>query len=226
MRAGVSTLAPVVGVAAACHALGIPRSTYYRSRPHAAAVPAEAEAPPELLPETLPEVLVMADPSSDLTTNQLADSSPARLADPPAPLAVRSRSPRALSDAERLAVRELLNSERFADCAPRTVWATLLDEQQYLCSWRTMYRILADADEVRERRNQVRRTGYAAPELLATAPNQLWSWDITKLRGPVAWTYYYLYVILDVFSRASRRLAGSLTRRCRTGRNPDRRNLI
>jgi len=95
-----------------------------------------------------------------------------------------------------------LNSDRFADCAPRTVYATLLDEQQYLCSWRTMYRILAEADEVRERRDQVRRTGYSAPELLATAPNQLWSWDITKLRGPVTWSYYYLYVILDVFSRA------------------------
>jgi putative transposase len=95
-----------------------------------------------------------------------------------------------------------LNSERFVDCAPRTIYATLLDEQQYLCSWRTMYRILVEADEVCERRNQVRRTGYAAPELLATAPNQLWSWDITKLRGPVRWTYYYLYVILDVFSRA------------------------
>jgi len=99
-------------------------------------------------------------------------------------------------------VRAVLNSDRFADCAPRTVYATLLDEQQYLCSWRTMYRILAEADEVRERRDQVRRTGYTAPELLATAPRELWSWDITKLRGPIPWTYYYLYVILDVFSRA------------------------
>lgn len=114
----------------------------------------------------------------------------------------RSPHPRALRADERVQVRETLNSERFVDCAPRTVYATLLDEQQYLCSWRTMYRILAEANEVRERRNQVRRTGYAAPELLATVPNQLWSWDITKLRGPVTWTYYYLYVILDVFSRA------------------------
>jgi putative transposase len=178
--------------------LGIPRSSYYRSRPRTAAAPAQAEL--------LPEVMVLADPPSERTTNQLADPSPALLAETPpkepAALAVRSRPPRALSDAERVRVREVLNSERFADCAPRTVYATLLDEQQYLCSWRTMYRILADADEVRERRNQVRRSGYAAPELLATAPNQLWSWDITKLRGPVAWTYYYLYVILDVFSRA------------------------
>lgn len=114
----------------------------------------------------------------------------------------RSRPARSLSEAERAHIRELLNSERFADCAPRTVWATLLDEQQYHCSWRTMYRILAEADQVRERRDQIRRTGYSAPELLATAPRQLWSWDITKLRGPATWTYYYLYVILDVFSRA------------------------
>jgi putative transposase len=206
MRAGVSTLAPVVGVAAACHALGMPRSTYYRSRPRAAAVPAEAAAPLELLPDPMPELLVLANPASDLATKQLADPSPALLAETPpkqpAPMAVRSRSRRALSEAERLAVREVLNSERFADCTPRTIYATLLDEDQYLCSWRTMYRILAEADEVRERRNQVRRSGYAAPELLATAPNQLWSWDITKLRGPVTWSYFYLYVILDVFSRA------------------------
>jgi putative transposase len=114
----------------------------------------------------------------------------------------RSRPARSLSEAETSQVRDLLNSERFADCAPRTVYATLLDEQQYLCSWRTMYRILAEAHEVRERRNQIRRTGYTAPELLATKPNQLWSWDITKLRGPATWTYYYLYVVLDVFSRA------------------------
>jgi len=107
-----------------------------------------------------------------------------------------------LSEAERAHIRALLNSERFADCAPRTVWATLLDQQHYHCSWRTMYRILAEAHEVRDRRDQIRRTGYTAPELLATAPNELWSWDITKLRGPATWTYYYLYVILDVFSRA------------------------
>jgi putative transposase len=114
----------------------------------------------------------------------------------------RRRPARSLSEAARAHIRELLNSERFADCAPRTVWATLLDEQQYHCSWRTMYRLLAEADDVRDRRDQIRRTGYSAPELLATQPNQLWSWDITKLRGPATWTYYYLYVILDVFSRA------------------------
>ena len=98
-------------------------------------------------------------------------------------------------------MREVLNSERFVDCAPRQVYATLLDEGRYLCSWRTMYRILDAHAEVRERRNQLRHPTYTKPELLATQPNQLWSWDITKLKGPAAWTYYYLYVILDVYSR-------------------------
>jgi len=115
--------------------------------------------------------------------------------------AMRSRSPRALSEAERQQVLELLHSERFVDQAPPTVYATLLDEGQYLCSVRTMYRILAEAEEVRERRNQRRHPVYAKPELLATAPNQVWSWDITKLKGPEKWTYFYLYVILDIFSR-------------------------
>jgi putative transposase len=106
-----------------------------------------------------------------------------------------------LSAEERSTVREVLTSERFQDCAPRQVYATLLDEATYLCSWRTMYRILAAADEVRERRNQLRHPTYNKPELLATQPKELWSWDITKLKGPTKWTYYYLYVILDVFSR-------------------------
>jgi putative transposase len=110
-------------------------------------------------------------------------------------------SPRAFSQAEKIKVRQELNSERFQDCAPREAYATLLDEGQYLCSWRSMYRILAENDEVRERRNQLRHPNYSKPELLATGPNQLWSWDITKLLGPAKWTYYYLYVILDVFSR-------------------------
>jgi putative transposase len=110
-------------------------------------------------------------------------------------------SPRAFSEAEKIKVREELNSERFQDCAPREAYATLLDEGQYLCSWRSMYRILAENEEVRERRNQLRHPNYSKPELLATGPNQLWSWDITKLLGPTKWTYYYLYVILDVFSR-------------------------
>ncbi len=110
-------------------------------------------------------------------------------------------NPRALRPAERQAVLDLLHSERFVDAAPETVYATLLDEGSYLCSPRTMYRILADNKEVRERRNQLIRPNYAKPELIATGPNEVWSWDITKLLGPAKWTYYYLYVILDIFSR-------------------------
>ncbi len=113
----------------------------------------------------------------------------------------RRISPRALSPSEKEVVRQELNSERFQDCAPREVYAALMDEDRYLCSWRSMYRILAEHQEVCERRNQLRHPSYSKPELLATAANQLWSWDITKLLGPTKWTYYYLYVILDVFSR-------------------------
>ena len=108
---------------------------------------------------------------------------------------------RALSSDEREAVRAVLNSERFQDCAPAAIQATLLDEGQYLCSTRTMYRVLEEDGATRERRDQLIHPPYQKPELLATAPNQLWSWDITKLRGPAKWTYFYLYVILDVFSR-------------------------
>lgn len=110
-------------------------------------------------------------------------------------------SPRALSAEERQDVLDTLHEPRFVDAAPAEVWATLLDEGRYLCSERTMYRILAANQEVRERRNQLRHPSYAAPELLARRPNELWSWDITKLKGPAKWIYYYLYVILDVFSR-------------------------
>jgi putative transposase len=95
----------------------------------------------------------------------------------------------------------VLHEERFVDKAPREIFATLLDEGRYLCSISTMYRILREHEEVRERRNVLRHPAYAKPELLATAPNQVWSWDITKLKGPQKWTYYYLYVILDIFSR-------------------------
>ncbi len=108
---------------------------------------------------------------------------------------------RALSPAERQQVLDVLHSERFVDTAPAEVVATLMDEEKYLCSPRTMYRILASEDEVRERRNQLTHPPYAKPELLATGPNQVWSWDITKLKGPVKWTYFYLYVMLDIFSR-------------------------
>jgi putative transposase len=98
-------------------------------------------------------------------------------------------------------VVDTLHSQRFVDKAPHEIYATLLDEGYYLCSIRTMYRILDQHGEVKERRNQLSHPTYQKPELLATGPNQVWSWDITKLLGPVKWSYYYLYVILDIFSR-------------------------
>jgi putative transposase len=119
----------------------------------------------------------------------------------PMPLVIRPAPARALREQERETVRAVLNSGRFQDCAPAAIQATLLDEGQYLCSTRTMYRVLQQDGATRERRDQLTHPAYRKPELLATAPNQLWSWDITKLRGPAKWTYFYLYVILDVFSR-------------------------
>lgn len=123
----------------------------------------------------------------------------------PKPLAsvatARPQPPRALDDQERQKVLDVLHSEPFADKAPAEVYATLLDQGQYLCSIRTMYRILDDQQEVRERRNQLRHPTYHKPQLVATAPNQVWTWDITKLLGPAKWTYFHLYVILDIFSR-------------------------
>jgi len=148
-------VAPEIGLAAACRALGVSRATAYRHR-----------APR-----------------------------------PPSTPRARRGSPLALSDAERSAVLAQLHAERFVDASPAAVYATLLDEGTYLASERTMYRILAANQEVRERRAQLRHPAYAAPELLATGPNELWSWDITKLKGPAKWTWFYLYVILDVFSR-------------------------
>lgn len=119
----------------------------------------------------------------------------------PAGRTARPGPPRTLPATERASVLDLLHEPRFVDLAPAQVYAGLLDEKRYLCSERTMYRILEENQEVRERRAQRRHPSYAAPQLLATAPNQLWSWDITKLLGPAKWTYFYLYVILDVFSR-------------------------
>jgi putative transposase len=150
----VETLGQRIGIRAACQALGVSPSRFYRHR--------QPEEP---------------HPSH-----------------PPSP-------PRRLSDAERQAVRATLNSPDFVDNAPREVYAHLLDGGNYLCHWRTMYRILAESQEVRERRDQLRHPTYRKPELLATAPNQVWSWDITKLLGPVKWSYFYLYVILDLYSR-------------------------
>lgn len=113
----------------------------------------------------------------------------------------RPRPPRALPDETRKEVLEVLCSERFVDKAPATVHAELLDDQRYLCSVRTMHRLLAEQHATRERRDQLRHPKYAKPELLATAPNQIWTWDVTWLRGPAKYTYYPLYVILDLYSR-------------------------
>jgi putative transposase len=114
---------------------------------------------------------------------------------------IRPRPPLALTGSERQEVLDTLHSERFVDQAPQVIYATLLDENRYLCSARTMYRILAQENEIRERRNQRRHPHYTKPELMATGPNQVWSWDITKLKGPAKWSYFHLYVILDIFSR-------------------------
>jgi putative transposase len=155
MMAAVNELRGKIGIKAACRALGVPRSWYYRQRQSAS----------QRVKQTRP--------------------SPAR----------------ALTAAERQQIRAILNSPRFVDLAPPQVYATLLDEGRYLCSLRSMYRVLAENDEVRERRNQLRRPVYRKPELLATGPNQVWSWDITRLLGPLKWSYFYLYVILDIYSR-------------------------
>lgn len=113
----------------------------------------------------------------------------------------RPRPPLALSRDEEQQVLDALHSERFQDKAPPEVYATLLDKGVYLCSIRTMYRILEKHQELKDRRRQVNRSHCVKPELLATKPNEVWSWDITKLKGPAKWTYFYLYVILDIFSR-------------------------
>jgi len=159
----VLSLAPTVGIQAACDHLAVARASFYRHRPVHGPLAVRLEQ------ATVPSIRV-----------------------PP---------PRALGADERARVLDVLHEERFQDRAPAAIQATLLDEGQYLCSTRTMYRILQQAGELHERRPQLVHPHYRKPELLATAPNQLWSWDITKLRGPVKWTYFYLYVILDVFSR-------------------------
>jgi len=113
----------------------------------------------------------------------------------------RATPARALSEPERREILQLLHSERFVDAPPAQVHAALLEEGNYLCSPRTMYRLLAESGEVRERRDQLQHPRYARPELVATAPKQVWSWDITKLKGPAKLIYFYLYVIVDIFSR-------------------------
>ena len=128
-----------------------------------------------------------------------------RASAPPArsvPIPHRDRhQPRALSQAERQAILDVLHSDRFVDMAPAEVWATLLDEGVYLGSQSTFYRLLRQVGEVRERRAQATHPAKVKPELVANGPNQVWSWDITKLLGPAKWTHYYLDVILDIYSR-------------------------
>ena len=129
-------------------------------------------------------------------------------------------SARALSLTERANVLACLHEERFQDRSPAAVFATLLDEGIYHCSLRTMYRILDEEGETGERRDQLTHPAYQKPELLATGPNQLWSWDITKLKGHAKWTYFYLYVILDV-QRLRGRLDGGASRNRGVGQTAD-----
>ena len=151
-------LSTEVGIKAACDALNVPRSTFYRHS------------------------------SPDAANGKKASKKPS--------------PPLALNKAEQQAILDLLHSKRFCDMAPHQVYATLLDEGHYVCSIRTMYRLLeAEHGEVKERRRHVKHSGYKKPELLATGPNQVWSWDITKLKGPAKWNYFHLYVIIDIFSR-------------------------
>jgi putative transposase len=120
---------------------------------------------------------------------------------PPPPERVVTPQPRALTPVERKEIKRTLESNEFVDEAPATVYAKLLDQGTYLGSISTMYRVLHEHDEVRERRHQATHPAHKKPELIATGPNETWSWDITKLHGPEKWTYYYLYVILDIYSR-------------------------
>jgi putative transposase len=205
-------MAPRVGVAPLCFALGLSRATFYRHR-QARPSPVDTGADPEASAGSTQDQSVRSPvvacghgtegatvpPSASLdeTTTEAARSG----AEPAVAPASTRCSPRALSGEERERVIAVLDDERFCDLAPAEVYATLLDEGVYLCSERTMYRILKEHGQTRERRAQRRHPKYVAPELMATGPNQLWSWDITKLKTFVKSQYLHLYVILDVFSR-------------------------
>jgi len=226
--ASVAELAPVVGVTVACEAVGMPRASFYRQtgrpvnpvRPSLRDEGAAGERSEQIIPRQPSDQGVGEPPPSPSTsgsrTTTGAGEPPAPVGPPPGatcpaaptapapgafPLAPARIHPRALSVAEQAAVLDVLHAPRFRDAAPASVYATLLDEGVYLASERTMYRLLDAAGETRERRDQLVHPTYRKPELLATAPNQVWSWDITKLLGPAKWTYFYLYVILDIFSR-------------------------
>jgi len=158
--AAVADLVPVVGVRAACEAVGVAQASWYRR--HRQSVP------------------------------------PARRQ----PVGHRERvQPRALTPAERQTILHELHSDRFADLSPTEVWAILLDEGRYLGSLSTFYRLLRTASGTRERRRQATHPASVKPELVAVAPNDVWSWDITKLRGPATWSWFYLYVVIDIYSR-------------------------
>lgn len=155
----ITELTPVVGVRAACAALGESRARHYRRH-------RKSPAPPR----------------------------PERVATPPP-------QPRALSEVERKEIRRVLNSEEHTDEAPATIYAKLLDQGVYLGSVSTMYRVLREHGEVGDRRRHATHPARVKPELVATQPNEVYSWDITKLHGPAKWTYYYLYTIIDIYSR-------------------------
>ena len=158
MEHAITTLAPIVGTAAACRSTGWPRSSWYRTHPRSP-VPPRPPRPP------------------------------------------RRPQPRALSPVERQQILDVLHAERFWDQAPASVYATLLDEGVYLASIATMYRLLREQGETGDRRRHATHPPRVKPELLASGPNQCWSWDITKLAGPAKWTWFYLYTILDIYSR-------------------------
>ena len=168
--ASVTELAPVVGVAGACEAVGVARASFYRQARH--------DGGP------------LADRSGPSPRHEGAAGERSELDIPGASAAVDRVHPRALSVTERAAVLDVLHSPRFQDAAPAAVYATLLDEGTYLTSERTMYRLLAAEEEIRPRRDQLVHPTYAKPELLATAPNQVWSWVITKLLGPAKWNVF------------------------------------
>ena len=172
VEVAVAELVPLVGAKAACDAVGVPRASYYRTR--RAAHPQSGQ-----VSEPVPSASSMSLPRRRRGAQQ----------------------PRALTLDEREQVLEVLHSRRFTDTAPATVYATLLDEGAYLCSESTMYRLLRERGETGDRRRHATHPAKVKPELVASAPNTVWSWDITKLHGPAKWNYFYLYVILDIFSR-------------------------
>jgi len=195
-----------------CNALGLSTATFYRRRALAtckrptpsAILPIKQSPTGELVSRDVPGQDDQTATAPELTIDQGTFATPARNEVKSLAILVpegKRSSPRALSPAECDQVLAALNEDRFCNLAPAEVFATLLDEGEYLCSERTMYRILAANAQLRERRNQLCHPQYHAPELMATAPNELWSWDITKLKTFIKGQYFHLYVILDVYSR-------------------------